>query len=173
MGAEEFLERDGRGEEFLSGQFGKRLGRDNGMKPRKRMLFPVLGVGCAMKVGEELREVLVALSGLAEDGELGDREGFPREREGFQGRADDGADAIFLCGVVGAGGAVEAHVIDEADGFVSKFGGASKEIFRKAGTAEKGERGFCEELHGPAILSKYCSFEQYFNCEFERLVDFE
>ena len=162
MGAEEFLERDGRGEEFLSGQFGKRLGRDNGMKPRKRMLFPVLGVGCAMKVGEELREVLVALSGLAEDGELGDREGFPREREGFQGRADDGADAIFLCGVVGAGGAVEAHVIDEADGFVSKFGGASKEIFRKAGTAEKGERGFCEELHGPAILSKYCSFEQLF-----------
>lgn len=162
MGAEEFFERDGRGEEFLSGQFGKRLGCENGMKARKRMFFPVLGVGCAMTAGDELREVLVALSGLAEDGELGDREGFPREREGFQGRADDGADAMFLCGVVGAGGTVEAHVIDEADGFVPKFGGASKEIFRKAGTAEKGERGFCEELHGPATLSKDCSLEQLF-----------
>jgi hypothetical protein len=75
--------------------------------------------------------------------------------------------------MVGAGGAVEAHVIDEADGFVSKFGGSSKEIFRKAGAAEKGERGFCEELHGSAILSKNCSLEQYFNCEFERLVNFE
>ena len=80
---------------------------------------------------------------------------------------------MFFCGMVGAGGAVEAHVIDEADGFVSKFGGSSKEIFRKAGAAEKGERGFCEELHGSAILSKYCSLEQYFNCEFERLVNFE
>jgi hypothetical protein len=173
VGAEEFFERDGRGEEFLSGQSAKRLGRENGMKAQKRMFFPVLGVGCAMTAGQELREVLVALSGLAEDGELGDYEGFPREREGFQGRADDGADAMFFCGMVGAGGAVEAHVIDEADGFVSKFGGSSKEIFRKAGAAEKGERGFCEELHGSAILSKYCSLEQYFNCEFERLVNFE
>mgnify|MGYP001318478818 CR=1 FL=1 len=131
------------------------------MKAQKRMFFPVLGVGCAMTAGQELREVLVTFSGLAEDGELGDREGFPREREGFQGRADDGADAIFFCGVVGAGGTVETHVIDEADGFVSKFGGESKEIFRKVGTAEKGERGFCEELHGPATLSKCCSFEQH------------
>ena len=69
---------------------------------------------------------------------------------------------MFLCGVVGAGGTVEAHVIDEADGFVSKFGGASKKIFRKAGTAEKGERGFCEELHGPVTLSDCCSLEQQF-----------
>ena len=97
-----------------------------------------------MTAGKELREVLVALSGLAEDGELGDREGFPRKREAFQGRADDGADAMFLRGVVGTGGAVEAHVVDEANGFVPKFDGASKEIFRKAGTVEKGERGFCE-----------------------------
>ena len=73
MGTEEFFERDGRGEEFLSGQFGKRLRRENGMKARKRMLFPVLGVGCAMTTGEQLREVLVALSGLAENRELGDR----------------------------------------------------------------------------------------------------
>ena len=64
--------------------------------------------------GEEAGEVLVAGAGFGDEGELGDV-----SREVFDGGADDGLDTVFFGGLVGAGGTVETHVIDEAEVFVA------------------------------------------------------
>ena len=55
--------------------------------------------------------------------------------------ADEGAEAVFLGGVVGAGGAVDTHVVGKGDRIVAKLRGPADEVLGLAGTAEKGKGG--------------------------------
>lgn len=97
--------------------------------------------GCAVEVGEEAGEVLVALAVFDEDG---DAELIPHSEfriPKFDSRADEGADVVFFGGVVGAGGSVDAHVVGEGDGVIAKFRGTTDEVLRMAGATEEGETG--------------------------------
>jgi len=91
--------------------------------------------------GEEAGEGLVTLVIADEDGDLERFFSSVDFMRKFQGGADVGMDAVFLGRLMGAGGAVEAHVIREGEGAVTKFGRALDEVFRKTRASEEGETG--------------------------------
>lgn len=72
-------------------------------------------------------------------------------RNRLQRGSGDGFDADLLSFGVGAGGAVEAHMIDEGEGAMSEFGGASNEGLGRGGATEEGEVGFGEEFHDLSV----------------------
>ena len=57
----------------------------------------------------------------------------------FHRGPEEGAEVVFAGGKVGAGRAVEAHVIGQGDRLVAKAGGTVDEVLRSAGAAEEGE----------------------------------
>jgi len=94
-----------------------------------------------MEVGEEAAEVLVALAGLDEDGDLEGMRSAECGVRNLQSGADEGADVVLFGGLVGAGGSVDAHVVGEGEGGVAEFGGTADEVLGMAGAAEEGEAG--------------------------------
>ena len=65
----------------------------------------------------------------------------------FQSGPRDSFDADLFGLGMRAGGAVEAHVIDESDGVMSERGGTLNEALRRTGATKEGEVGFGEEFH--------------------------
>ena len=94
--------------------------------PRKSVWFTVTG-------REKAREILVAFAREAEEGKLGDGE--PLKREIFERGPDDGANAAFERGVMGACGSVKAHVIDDAERSVTELSRTRDKILRQTGSA--------------------------------------
>jgi hypothetical protein len=69
-----------------------------------------------------------------------------------QGRADEGAESVFLGRSVGAGGAIKSEMVGETEGGVSQFSSTGNEVFGWAAATEEGEGGggerFKEHLCG-------------------------
>ena len=107
-----------------------------------------------VEVGEEAAEVLVAAAGLDEDGDLESAQCGMRSAEWrkFQSGADEGADVVLFGGVVGAGGAVNAHVVGEGEGGVAEFGGTANEVLGMAGATKEGEAGTGVEFGEHCVL---------------------
>ncbi len=99
-----------------------------------------------MEVGEEAAEVLITGAVLDEERQLVNREAGFEIRELESGPDEGAAEAEFPGGEVGAGGAVDTHVIGEGDGLVAEFGGTTNEFLRLAGAAEEGKGGTGVEL---------------------------
>jgi hypothetical protein len=97
--------------------------------------------GGAVEGGEEAGEGLVTLVIADEDGDLECFFAAVDFMRKLQGGAHVGMESMFLGRLVGTGGAVEAHVIREGEGAVTKFCCALDEVFGRTRASEEGEAG--------------------------------
>ena len=94
-----------------------------------------------MEVGEEAGEGLVAWVIADEDGDLECSFSPVDFMRKLQSGAHVGMETVFLGRLMGAGGAVEAHVIREGEGAVAKLCRALDHALGMTRASEKGEAG--------------------------------
>lgn len=140
-GAEVVVEIFGGGEEIRFGGLEEGFGSEDGVVSGEGMVVKVIHIFFTMEAGDEAGEVLVSGSRFVENRQV------LESGDGFQSGSGDGFDADFPGLGMGAGGTVEAHVIDEGEGFMTEFGSALHESLGRGGTAKEGEVGFGEEFH--------------------------